>query len=540
MTRRHFFWLWGNVLGLLAFSGVSTLLLGDKGFVGDDWAILSFPFWYEIPRAFTEGALVMRRPMQSVYYGLALKATQYNAALLFFLSMAQLALAYGLMGWAVLIAFPGRVRLAVIAVIFGFLLPISAPGAYWLSADNMRLAAIFYWLSVLLWQRWARSPRWGDLPLLAVFAYLLNLLSYEAFAAMPLATLLLVYPVAARHHGRLRLRQLLLGAAHIAAGHGVALLLFLYVRGVYRIENHIDPANVSPWELLWTYLIGWTDWLWRPVAYLVGVPNLLGFLLGTVIALGIGGVLWRWHRTDDQPTVIWLVPLTAVVIMLVGIAPFVAAGFSIDTAHPVGSRGYIASAFGAALFVAYLLDRLQGTVYRVGVVALALICGVNAAFHLNQRIPYQEAAVARQNLYFSLREVAPGLLPETTLLYLNYNWQLYDGLAMVQWEMSANYQTEMFYGDRDIQAAAVLDYPTGFEPVVRADGLYVPGGIVPLDQVVIVERIDDGYRLVDTITPEDDLMMTWEDGITQLETNPARIVPDAPSTRFQRLIGLAD
>ncbi|MFZ4815969.1 MAG: hypothetical protein ACOYL5_15640, partial [Phototrophicaceae bacterium] len=95
------------------------------------------------------------------------------------------------------------------------------------------------------------------------------------------------------------------------------------------------------------------------------------------------------------------------------------------------------------------------------------------------------------------------------------------------------------YLNRTIRAAALLDYNTGFNPTVSAAGLSIPGKLVPLDQVVILERVGTEYRLIDRITPDDPYIVQWQDGITELRSNPERILPPSGEpNRFHRIIGL--
>jgi hypothetical protein len=164
---------------LFLFILVASGLLGNKGYWGDDWAVISAPFWWGIPQAMEVGAENLRRPMAAIYWAVALKLARFDAQATFFMSFSIHAISSILMGLAVQVAFPKRFPLVYGVALISFFLPMLPPLSYFLILDNSRLAVLFYWVSVLLFQHWATRPQAWSLPLLPIVAFALSLLSYE-------------------------------------------------------------------------------------------------------------------------------------------------------------------------------------------------------------------------------------------------------------------------------------------------------------------------------------------------------------------------
>lgn len=535
-------------LGLIgaAFVVVATLLMADKGYFADDWSNISQSFWRPLGAALVEYAVVMRRPTAGFYFIGAVKLANYDPQIVFALSQLTYLAAHVLMAFALAWALPRQRALVTATVLMSFVMPATLGGTYWHNADNMRFAALMYWLSVLGFQYWALHPRRWSLPLLPVIAFTFALLSYESVVAMPFVTVLLALPLYWRYHADKGWAAHAWAAAQIVAAHGVAYTLFMYVRAVYRIESHVTAAEQGALlSLVWDYVRYVGLWLASGVQILWHAADPVSWIVGLVVGGTVGWVVFAQHDAlaSDAPVspYVWLLALGW---FGAGVLPFVVFNQAPGTLSAVGGKGYTLAGTGAALLFAlilYAMARRGGMVWFAAL--LGVWTGMFAGAHVAARIPYEAAQATRQTLLHSLLEVVPDIQDETVILLLNHQLSVNDGPLSVPvfGEAQANYLVQMLYHNRTITAAAVVDYDTGFNAVVSADGLYVPGATVPLDAVVIVERVGDSYRLVDTLTSDAPYVIHWQDGITALYTNPDRVLsaPNEP-TRFQRLFLSSD
>jgi hypothetical protein len=56
---------------------------------------------------------------------------------------------------------------------------------------------------------------------------------------------------------------------------------------------------------------------------------------------------------------------------------------------------------------------------------------------------------------------------------------------------------------------------------------------VPPERLVIVRRVGDRVEVVDHLTPQDAIAIDWQDGIREITTNPARILPATDPSPLQ-------
>lgn len=532
------------VLILAAYAITSAAMLGNKGFVSDDWAVISFPFWYEIPQAFTESTITLRRPMQSVYHSLKLKIVDYSPTLIYFASLLTFLTASVLMGFALNFAFPKRRTLAATAALIAFSAPWLLPVGYVLNQDNLRVAAVFYWFSVLGFQYWANTPRLRSLPTIPIFMFAFALMTYESVAALPVATLMFVLPVHLRHQQNARLWHAIPLTILLVISHIVSYLIFAYVRGVYQIESHVTPVDQLSPTLIIDYIRNAIQFVGLPFSYWVINAKPLDLLLGLAIAgLVFALLILSKHQEYEETTRQWYEQNTyvialAVILSAVGAIPFILFNLTGDVGIGREGKVYANLVYGFGIAVGLGIDHLMHSRFRIGVaVSIALWVGWMLAFQTSLRHIYNEVYTLQHSLHQSLYELVPDLEDDTTILFADYPWN-YGGLPVTT-EDEVDYFIQMFYQNRSIRADALTTYDTGFSPVVDGDVLAISGKRVPINQVVILERNGMRYDFVERITPDDPYVIVWHGGATEIVTNRDRVLPepDQPS-RFHAIINL--
>ena len=522
---------------------VATALVGNKGFWGDDWAVLSAPFWWGVPRAIEVGAENLRRPMATVYWAVALKLVRFDDQATFFLSFSIHAISSVLMAWAVQIAFPKRFHLVYGVALISFFLPMLPSLSYFLVLDNSRLAVLFYWLSVLLFQHWATHPQAWSLPLLPIVAFSASLLSYESAFLMPIVTLLMIYPVYQRHHATAPTRKTLWVITELATAHGVSVLVYFFIRNIYHISVHVSQAGNQPITDLIRYLAIFPRYFSEPFRWFTIHPDPLAWLIGAVMVVWVAGMGWylvehHCHQPSPLKESAYLLAIATIAIVL-GFVPFALYRIKTDVSGvTVDGKVYTMSAFGFAVWMSWLLNRINP---RLMTVTIALWAGVMSAYVLTLRHEWQHAATLRDALHHSLLEQIPDLQEDTVILYLDYPMFTDHNASVIEHQV-AHYHTKLMYQNELVSGAPLTTRTTkGFDPVVSDELLSVPGKTVPLENVVILRRIEDRFEIVESINKADGYALEWTGDRTTLMTNPERILQTVQTdNRFLRLVGLSD
>ncbi|MGC8907578.1 MAG: hypothetical protein ACP5M0_09055, partial [Desulfomonilaceae bacterium] len=162
---------------LLAASCVLTVVAGDIGFQGDDWWVLSFPYWHAFPQSVAAYARAALRPIEGLYWISLFELFGMHRPPYLFASLALNALASSLFALCLLRLYPQQPRLAIWAALFSFFLPLTSPLVFVMHTDNSRLAMVFFWAAALSAQTGINGSSWRIA--LAVALYLLSVLTYE-------------------------------------------------------------------------------------------------------------------------------------------------------------------------------------------------------------------------------------------------------------------------------------------------------------------------------------------------------------------------
>ena len=528
---------------LFSFVLVASALVGNKGYWGDDWAVISAPFWWGIPQAMEVGAENLRRPMAVIYWAVALKLSRFDAQATFFMSFSIHAISSILMGLAVQVAFPKRFPLVYGVALISFFLPMLPPLSYFLILDNSRLAVLFYWVSVLLFQHWATRPQAWSLPLLPIVAFALSLLSYESAFLMPLITLLMVYPIYQRCHPNPTRRQTAWMTAELAIAHVLAVVIYFFIRNIYHISVHVSQEGNQPLTDFIRYLTIFPPYFSEPFRWFGIHPDLLAWLLGAVMVVWCAGMGWylieqQRHQPSPFKESAYLLTIATLAIVL-GLLPFAIYRIKTDVSGvTVDGKVYTMSAFGFALWISWLLNRINP---RFMTVMVAIWAGIMSAYVLTLRHEWHDASILRDNLHRSLLEQVPDLQDDTVILYLNYPFFTENNAAVIEHQV-AHYHTKLMYQNELVSGAPLTTRSTnGFDPIVSDDLLSVPGKTVPVENVVILQRVGDQFEVVDSLHQSEGYALEWTGNRTSLSTNRERILT-TPQTdnRFLRLMGLAE
>ena len=153
--------LWIVALGLIIYSVTITWLTGDIGFEGDDWWVFSVPFWHSFPDSIWVYAREFLRPVEGVYWIGMFEVFGFNRIAFHFFSLLLLSAGSILMGCSLFKTFPENRAFITLTVLFSFFLPMVCSLTYIVFTDNNRLCSVFFWASVLLYQRWVSKGSRG-------------------------------------------------------------------------------------------------------------------------------------------------------------------------------------------------------------------------------------------------------------------------------------------------------------------------------------------------------------------------------------------
>jgi hypothetical protein len=172
-----------------------AVLVGDIGFQGDDWWIFSFPFWSPFPQSLWEYTAAAKRPVEGLYWISLFEVFRFNRVVYYLFSLFLLAGSCLLMRSCLMRSFPGRNAPATMSMLFAFVLPPVSNLIYMIHTDNSRISMVFFWLSVIAFQRWAaRSGSWSGL-MTPILIYCLSVLTYENTSLLIFSIPFFIWPV---------------------------------------------------------------------------------------------------------------------------------------------------------------------------------------------------------------------------------------------------------------------------------------------------------------------------------------------------------
>ncbi|MBI5252120.1 MAG: hypothetical protein HY912_21710 [Desulfomonile tiedjei] len=557
--------MWLTTGGLCVYCLVLTVITGDIGFEGDDWWILSWPYWHGFPASLFVYAKESLRPMEGVYWIGLFELFGFNKIAFHLFSLILLSAASLLMGSALMRAFPRQKGLAILAALLAFFLPTVSCLTYVVATDNSRLSMLLFWVSAIAFQRWSeRSSSWMGLSV-PIFLYVPAFLTYEAPTLLIFAVPLLVLPI------HLRLRKLSnrdfcirLGAAVCVAFLLAIAIRFTFLGGGAVGHRHLYP----PLELLWSYIA------LLPFYFTAPFTALSFSLAECLLALGIMGIALvaafsgKVSLPDDPESVRWVnsrLYLVAVglTILILGLLPYQLAGYGsvapklADTvlakygAIPDGntawfnfnwsSRIYSAGSFGLAILIAVLATGWKnGTLRLLARISAVAFIGVMVVFHAGLRKDWQDAAQIRNDIMMGLVSQVPEVEPGTNFVLLNLE-SYHKRAAIFRGWGGLRELVRMLYDDRKVGAWFLYPYcwksPNNpFQQALVSEKGFVSRGMkldqpLPHDSLLLMNKVGSSLVMLDRINSHDGIVPTgihWE-GVSSVRSNSRRIVAWSPT-----------
>lgn len=543
-------------LAFVIFSISLSLLIGNIGFEGDDWWQFSWPYWFPFPQSIWEYAKESRRPIEGIYTVLAFESFGLDRVFYTLTALLLSSASCLLLASCMKRAFPRKASLAVLGAFFAFFLPPVSNLIYMFHTDNSRISMLFFWCSVFAFQLWARSScSWGGLALPAIL-YLLGAFTYENTTFLIFCVPLLVWPVYAQSQKTLSPKGFL---ARLSVGILGAFVIFVLARFVIFSGGAVKQNSLLPsLNLMWSYIANLGFYVAYPIH---DVPlDAASWLWGTPVALVLAALLSCSSRSDSDVQGIievrWdqnslYVGVLGLLFVVLGMLPYLIAGYHSDIGFTSQSRIYSAASFGVAIILAALFTAPHSARFRILMmtVAIGFIC-LMAVFLASLRTEWRQAEIKRSKLCQSLLEQVPAVAPKTTFLFLGLQsyvsthgvgraviFQGVDGLG--EW-------IKMLYERKDVYAyfiypkAEVVDDDKGRLASVSPLGFNARGSVIrgpiPLDTILIVERYGNRLRVLDRLYQADDMAAIDWKGVSEIKSNMGLILHDSQATTGFRSI----
>jgi hypothetical protein len=525
-------------------------MVGDIGFLGDDWWQFSWPYWYSFPNSIWEYAKESRRPVEGLYTVLSFEAFGFHRIPYTLVALSLLVASGFVMGICLRKAFPERLSMSVASMFFVFLLPHLSNLTYMFCTDNSRISGLLFWLSVLAFQRWAgRAVSWSGLAL-PVLVYLCAALTYENTTFLIWSVPLFVWPIHVRDPNRASdahfLARLFVG---IAAGFGC----YVLVRFLFFSGGAVGHASLPPsLQLITSYITNLFIYCWDPIQKTSW--NMAGWIWAAAAAFSLAGLLHLAAGGNSgvprdgvarNPGALY-VALLGTAVATLGMLPYLLAGYNSTVGYTSQSRIYSSSGYGVAIILGLAATgwknrKLLTMTKTIAVILVALM----AAFTANLRLGWQEAWEKRTKLCASLLKQVPDAVSGTTFLFLDLQWYIptitVDRVAVFQGVDGLPAFIRMLYGKKDLNAYFL--YPPsdplideeGRRATVSRNGLIARGCLasspVRLDTLLILQRKDCDLDLLDCISAGDRVAAIKWEGVSSICSNHKLRLIASPSDR---------
>ncbi len=541
LLRPHITVIAGTGVGLAACCIALAIMVGDIGFQGDDWWIFSFPYWSSFPQCVLEYAKESSRPMEGLYWITMFELFRFYQPPYFILSLFLLAGSSILMGLCLLTAFPGRQTAAAMSTLLAFVLPPTSNLTYMMHTDNSRISMVFFWCSVLAFQKWAiGSGSWGGLTT-PVVLYCLSVLTYENTSLLIFSVPLFIWPA---HYAKQAGSPAVSLSIRLFTGIVSGFVLFLLVRFLVFSGGAVGQSSWVPsFHLFWRYISSAA--LFCATPFLQLPSDKWSWVWGlSVAAIAVFVILFRRGDQTGQESSAgvscsqaYCYPIIlGVVFFFLGTMPYLIANYGAGVGYTSQSRIYSSGSFGLATAIGYLLTagRRDSRSRLVFTITVTIVVAFMATFFADLRNGWKEAAQRRSELCRSLIRQVPDVVEGTTFLFLDLQSYISNRAVVFQGVDGLEQFIKMLYGKKNLHAYFL--YHPGFTgsdikgktAEVSPRGVMARGSAVtgpaPLDRLLIFERKRSQLVLLDGIAAQErQAAIEWQ-GITEINSNLERII----------------
>jgi len=539
--------------GLLIACVSLWILMGNIGFQGDDWWILSFPYWHRFPESILIYARELLRPLEGTYWITLFELFGFNSQAFHLASLMLHAVGCVLMGACLVKAFPGKQNLAVWSIFFAFLLPTVSNLTYIIHTDNSRISVLLFWASVISFQRWTeQSQSWtGLLP--GIIWYLLASLTYENTTLLIFSIPLFLWPIYVRNK---RLPEFLflfrLLTAIAIAFAGFIIFRFALLSGGAVAQNNIIPSIY----LVYYYIQTFQTYFLQP--FISFSSDKLSWVWGGVIALFAGALALRVQQADrhfakyfesNWTQTCWYVAAVGTAVTILGLVPYLLAGYTADVGYHSQSRIYSAGSFGAAILAALVATAWKNRrILWFAQITAIMGAMLMAVFMADLRNGWANAAENRRQLCSSLLAEIPDVQPETNFLFLDLQWYIDNKAAVFQGVEGLKQFIRIIYNKKNLNAYFLYSERPDFvnakgrKATVSPEGVLARGSVgklpAPLDKLLILRRQGNRLHLVDRISADDHLVaMDWCE-VSAIYSNNSLIIPASINSKIREHVCL--
>lgn len=411
---------------------------------------------------------------------------------------------------------------------------------------------LLFWVSTLSFQRWSeQSQSWpGLLP--GIIWYLLASLTYENTTLLIFSVPLFLWPIYMSNNNSLPtlffLFRLLVALA--IAFMGFIILRFTVLAGGAVGDNHLIP----PIHLVYSYVHIAASYFFQPLTELS--TDKWAWAWGCLVALLAGASALRAQKADrhsakhvesSRRQSSCYIAVVGTVVTVLGLIPYLLAGYTPDVGFHSQSRIYSAGSFGAAIVLSLIVTMWKSR--RVLLVAqiMAIIGAMlMAVFMADLRNGWGKAAEDRRQLCSSLLAEVPDVRPGTAFLFLDLQWYIDNKAAVFQGVEGLKEFIRILYNNKDLNAYFLYSEGPDFtnsegrKATVSPEGALARGALAkspaPLDRLLILRREGSRLHLVDKISVDDrSVAINWR-GISAIYSNRSLIMPVPTNSRTQSRI----
>ncbi|MGE5505663.1 MAG: hypothetical protein ACM31L_14670 [Actinomycetota bacterium] len=446
----------------------------------------------------------------------------------------------GLFGATLATAFPARRTAVGLATALAFAMPVLTATTYIGFLDCARVAMVLAWAGMWALVSWARRPDrlW---PLVAaMLAFFASFTVYEN--GLPLIVVAPLLMLSARGFVLPERRPVVRLAAAVAA---LATVMAGYRWGLGFVDVAASKyAGLAAGEAMAAFSADFAGHLAEAASVLPGDGwSALAGLATAVATLAVG---WP-ARSDAAPQArrgALAMAAAGTGMALVGLVPYVAAGFTPKPGWDQAVRVYSSASYGIALLLA--APAAVPGLARVVATAAAALAGLWVVHWFELRRDWSAAADAQCRLWSSLFAAVPAVEEGTNFVLIDVPQRL-GRIPVVVGSDNIRAFMQLAYKTRDdrrqIYTVFASSTPVSNRLAVTAAGIRTPDMNVdrplPLDRLVIVERVGDNLQVRDRIGRDAALSIDWT-GPDEIATNHALIRSSRPGQPFverARLLG---